>query len=147
MTQSITFQQYLAFEHASLQVIATKKILVDMAGDLVAGILLSQIIYWYLPTKEWQDSGGKHGKITKLRISREGHLWLVKRRTDWWDEVRLTPKQVDRAVRILKGKDIIITKVLRFKAAPTVHIRINETEFERRLSGCLPQLKERDSCE
>lgn len=44
-----------------------------MCGDLIAGIILGQIAYWY----------SSNTSTTKLRILKEGKLWLVKRREDW----------------------------------------------------------------
>ena len=40
-----SFNDFLAWEKASRDSIDFKKIYVDVAGDLIAGLLLSQIIY------------------------------------------------------------------------------------------------------
>ena len=77
---------------------------VDIAGDLVAGALLGQILYWFGP--------GKEGK-TRARIVKDGRYWIAKARADWWDEIRITPKQYDRAAKILKDKGLIEIKTFK----------------------------------
>jgi len=59
---------------------------IDIAEDIIAGLLLSQIVYWYLPSK--QD-----GK-PKLRVKKDGEYWLAKNRvTTGGDECRIKPRQ------------------------------------------------------
>lgn len=113
-------QQFLLWEAASRDTIDFKKIYVDMADDLVAGLMLSQIIYWHLP-----DRNG----ATKLRVERDGMQWLVKAQDEWWDECRLTAKQIRRARKILEDKGLIATAVYKFGGAPTTHIRIQWDVF------------------
>jgi len=112
----VNVEEFYEWERASRDVIDVKRCYVDIAGDLASGILLSQIIYWFLPDRE--------GKL-KLRIQREGEFWLAKSRTDWWDECRITKKQFDRAITVLRDKGLVTTKRFRFRGSPTVHIRLN----------------------
>ncbi len=107
------FNDFLAWEKASRDTIDFKKIYVDIAGDLIAGLLLSQIVYWYLPNKEGE---------TKLRIFKRNRPCIAKARHEWWEELRLSPKQVDRALEILRKKRVIKTEIHRFNNAPTVHV-------------------------
>ena len=109
------FANFLIWERQSKDTIDFKKVYVDMAGDLLAGLLLSQIVFWYLPTKD----GGN-----KLRIQREGEYWIAKRREDWWDEVRLAPREVDKSLEKLRAAGIIETRVWKFGGMPTTHVRI-----------------------
>lgn len=88
---------------------------VDMAGDLIAGALLGQILYWF--------GMGKDGR-SRARIVKDGHLWIAKTRADWWEEIRISPKQYDRAAKILKEKGFIEIKTFKFNGNPTTHIRI-----------------------
>lgn len=88
---------------------------VDIAGDLIAGALLGQILYWF--------GAGKDGK-SRARIVKDGFLWIAKTRADWWDEIRISPKQYDRAAKILKDKGFIEIKTFKFAGNPTTHIRI-----------------------
>jgi len=112
---------FLAWERTSQDTVDLKKTYVDMADDLVAGVLLSQIVYWHLPSK-------KDGR-SKLRVRKDGHYWLAKARKDWWDEIRLSPNRVDRALGILEEKGIIVTAVYKFDSTPTKHIRIDKEGF------------------
>lgn len=115
-----TIEAFYRWEETSRDTVDFKKIYVDITGDLIAGLILSQIIYWHLPS----NGGG-----SKLRVKKEGKIWLAKNRTDWWEEVRITPKQFDRASKILKEKGIIDTKLFKFNGIPTVHIWLNEKKF------------------
>jgi len=130
MTAQLDFSDFLRWERASRETIDFKMTYVDMAGDLMAGLLLSQIVYWNLP--------GKNGK-TKLRVHHEEHLWLVKAHQDWWDEIRLNVNQVRRALGILKQKGLIITEVHRFGGNPTTHIRIDRGEFMKAWDAALQE--------
>lgn len=71
-------EQFLAWERASTDTIDVKRIYIDMAGDLISGVLLSQIMFWHLPNRET-------GR-TKLRLRHMGNLWMAKKREDWWHE-------------------------------------------------------------
>jgi len=108
-------QEFCLWEAASSDTIDVKRIYIDLAGDLVAGILLSQIVYWHLP--------GKNGR-PRLRVWKGGHQWLAKQRTDWWDEVRISVKQFDRAIKILEDLGLVETGIFRFSGSPTKHVRI-----------------------
>ncbi|MEH2164680.1 MAG: hypothetical protein V7K38_27405 [Nostoc sp.] len=112
---------FLAWESRSRDTIEVKRCYVDVAGgDLIAGILLSQIIYWHLPDHEGQP---------RLRIEREGYKWLAKKRDDWWKECRITPKQFDTAIKLLESKNLIVTALYKFGNSPTKHIRIDWENF------------------
>ncbi len=107
--------EFLAWEAASRDTIDVKRIYVDLTGDLATAMLLSQIIYWHLP--------GDEG--SKLRVKRNGKQWLAKGRADWWDECRITTKQFDRSIAILRTLNLVETKLFRFAGSPTVHIHLN----------------------
>lgn len=118
--------RFIYWEQSSRDTIDFKKSYVDLAGDLIAGLLLSQIVYWHLPSKET-------GK-TKLRVKKDGHLWLAKGRNEWWNEIRITEKQFDRASKILVQKGLIEKKLYKFDGRPIPHIRLIWENF-------LPQLE------
>lgn len=88
---------------------------VDITGDLVAGALLGQILYWF-----GADRNGK----TRARIIKDGFYWIAKTRNDWWQEIRISAKQYDRAAKILKDAGFIEIKTMKFNGNPTTHIRI-----------------------
>ena len=113
---TLSFNDFLRWEEADQDSINVKRMYIDIAGDLIAGILLSQIVYWHLPSK-------RDGQ-TKLRVKKEGELWLAKGRDEWWDECRITPRQFDRALGILLEKGIVEKKRFRFGGSPTIHIRL-----------------------
>lgn len=125
------FHDFILWESQSRDTIDVKKIYIDICGDLVAGILLSQIIYWYLPTQEGKS------KLRVYKVNSEGKqvAWIAKKRHEWWDEIRISPKQVDRAIKKLKTKGIIEMKVHRFNGTPTPHIRILKKNLLRLLNN------------
>lgn len=112
----------LALNAFAQEVTVLHKPYVDMTGDLIAGLLFSQIMYWCMPNNE--------GK-TRLRVKHENVLWLAKTREDWYSEIRISPKQYDRAIKILKDKGLVETKLFRFGGSPTVHIRPNLDTYNR----------------
>jgi hypothetical protein len=99
---------------------------VDIAGDLIAGTLLSQIVYYYgLPER---------GQTQKLRIFKDGYYWMAKGREDWKDEIRVTPKQFDRASSILERKGLIHIEKFKFNGSPTLHLRLDFETYNRELT-------------
>lgn len=87
---------------------------IDISGDLIAGTLLSQIMYWFSKDK----SGNR-----KVKIYKDGYYWLAKGRNDWADEIRISSKQYDNAIKKLKQKGFVETKLYKFESVPTTHIR------------------------
>lgn len=118
--------QFITWEQSSRDTIDVKKVYIDMVdGNLVAGLLLSQIVYWHLPAKS--------GK-SKLRVYREGHPWLAKTYADLWKETRITKKMAGRAYGKLVARGLIEKRVWKFGGAPSVHVRICWPEFLSALS-------------
>lgn len=115
-----SFAEFLLWEQSTKDTIDFKRIYADMAGDTLAGLVLSQIVFWHIPNKQ--------GK-SKLRIEKEGKKWMACNRAEWWDSTRLTPRQIDRVLQILENKHLIEKKLFKFAGSPTVHIRINEDVF------------------
>lgn len=87
---------------------------IDISEDLIAGTLLSQIMYWFSKDK----SGNR-----KVKIYKDGYYWLAKSRNDWINEIRISPKQYDNAIKKLKNKGFVETKLYKFESVPTTHIR------------------------
>lgn len=121
-----SLRQYLALERLHADQIKVKRMYVDMAGDLAAGVLLGQILYWFTPKK--------NGDM-KVSIEHEGKLWLAKSRKDWWNEIRLTPKQFDRACWLLEKRNLIETIICKFSGSPTKHFRPNEDEIMKQVKA------------
>lgn len=108
---------FILWEAASRDTIDFKRIYVDIVGDLIAGLLLSQIVFWNLPSKD--------GKKNKLTVYKKDKLWLAKQRSDWWDEIRITPRQYDRAIKKLKEKDLVEVWNTMYNGQRTPHIWLN----------------------
>lgn len=107
--------KFIAWEAGSRDSIEVKRCYVDLAGDLVSGLLLSQIIYWFLPTSR----GAK-----KTSVELDGTAWLAKGREDWWEECRISPKQFDRAITILRERGLATTRVAKFHGVTVIHISV-----------------------
>lgn len=117
-----TFSEFLQWQHASDDVIAVRRVYIDMAqGDLTAGVLLSQIVYWH--------GVSKRDNRTRLRVKRDGHLWLAKGRDEWWDECRISARQFDRAIKILMEEGLVEKATYKFAGIPTTHVRILKEPF------------------
>lgn len=65
---------------------------IDITGDLVAGTLLAQIMYWFAEGKN------------RVSVYKDGFYWIAKRREDWMAEIRITKKQYDCAIKKLTGE-------------------------------------------
>ena len=133
------YREFMMWEHGSRDTIDFKKVYVDMADDLIAGLLLSQIVYWHLPSKET-------GR-TKLRVEKEGHLWIAKDRGDWYDEIRISERQYDRAIKILEKLLIVQVKKFKFNGQPKLHIRIFWEMFLPRLRRVIRENAEKNGFE
>ena len=89
---------------------------IDITGDLIAGTLLSQIMYWF--------SENKNNDI-RANIYKDGHYWIAKRREDWMQEIRISKKQYDCAIKKLtdEGIGLVEVKKYHFNGVPMTHIR------------------------
>jgi hypothetical protein len=115
-----SFSQFLQWEKATQDVLDFKKIYVDVAGDVMAGLMLSELVYWHLPSKE--------GK-SRLRVKHEGRYWVASRRYEWWDRCRFKPRQADRAAKILIERGLVEKRIFKFCGETTAHFAINEAAF------------------
>lgn len=115
---SAAWDKFLLWELSARDMIDFKKIYVDMAGgDLNAGLMLSELVYWYLPPKQGESPN-------KLKVEHDGFFWIACRRYEWWERARLTPDKADAAIRALVKAGLVIKKVYKFYGNPTVHLRI-----------------------
>lgn len=88
---------------------------VAAAGDIVTGVLLSQIVYWCLPATDGRS---------KLTVQRDGFYWIAKTREQWVEETGLTVNQFRRAMGVLQQKRLVSTKVMKFHGVTMVHLRL-----------------------
>ncbi len=100
--------------------------LTRITGTVTAGILLSQILYWFGPTK----SGN-----TKLRVIKQDLFWLAKSREEWQAETGLSFKQIKSAQDRLVELGIIEVALHRFDGYTHNHIRINQDVLLDLLQG------------
>jgi hypothetical protein len=123
-------QEFLLRERAMRDSIDVKRIYIDIAGDLAGGVFLSQLLFWYIP--------GREGK-SKLRVERNGQFWVAKKRSDWWDECRITEKQFDRIAAHLSKERLIETANFKFRGERVKHVRIHWPIFLKRFNALLEQ--------
>jgi hypothetical protein len=119
----ISRDEFFKWEASTKDTLDVKKIYIDIAQDLVAGILLSQIIYWNSPSKD-------NKKDSKATITTpDGKRWIAKKRSDWWDECRLTKNQVDRALKVLSSRGIVVYINRRYGGIRQQHIYLDFPTF------------------
>jgi len=115
------FKAFLSWEASTRDTIDLKKIYIDMAnGDVLAGVALSELVYWHLPKKNGQS---------RMKVNRNGHEWIAIPRWEWWERTRMTPRQSDRVLKVLRDVGVIETKRWKWNNTPTVHIRIIHERF------------------
>jgi len=139
----MNFLDFLAWEEKTRDTVDFKTAYVDMTafteedvallggdnrskverGDLVSGLLLSQIVYWHLPSASGAD---------RLKVQKKGRLWLAKAHSEWWDEIRISEEQAKRGIKRLCDLGIIDVEYHRFNGLRTTHIAINAEGFMRR---------------
>ena len=134
----MTFDQFLKWEAASKDTVDFKRVYAHMAGDALAGLMLSQIVFWHLPNKDGE---------TKLRIEKDGNLWMAVPREDWFEAICVTARQADRLMGHLSETcqsdagdtrpALVEVKVYKFNNTPTPHIRLLHDNFLAVLSLCL----------
>lgn len=141
--QRMIWQAFSDWRQAS-PAVAYRTVYADMAADPagnadpVAGLMLAQLVYWYLLPA---GNGG-----TRARIERDGHRWIARRREDWYDELRIKERQADAKLRRLERQGLIARRVYKFAGTPTMHIRIIREAFLERwydavaAAGDLPPL-------
>lgn len=126
--------KFLALKSIEQQRVNFEMTYVDVAGgDLVAGLLLSQIIYWFSP-----DKNGK----SKTRATYKGRRAIAKNRYDWYEEVRITPRQYDRSIKILKELNIVDIENSMFSGKRTPFIMLNDDVFLRLYNNELSRYNE-----
>jgi hypothetical protein len=103
------------------QVQVNRIICVDMTGDFIAGYVLSRLIYWHGDAEKTGDP--------RMKIEREGHLWMARSYEQWFLECRLTKSQIMRVYNILENLGLIETRTWKFAGDTVVHVRIIHDAF------------------
>jgi hypothetical protein len=92
-------------------------------GDHAAAALLSQLLWWFQPAKGT--------RTPRVRYERDGHLWLIRSDDDWFDDCRLTTKQVRRIRKLLIERGLIVHRRFQVNGAPTGAWRPDFEALER----------------
>jgi hypothetical protein len=90
----------------SINNISLNKKFIDIAGDIVTGLLLSVIV----------DS------------NKDGLKTIIRKRCDWAKFCKMSLKQFDRSIKILESKNIVTTRLRKVDGLPLkcVTLQINE---------------------
>lgn len=141
--KSVSVRSFLLWEYASRDTMDLKRCYIDLCGgDILEGLVLSEIIYWHLPAKDG---------TAKLRVEHESRMWIAVRRYEWWERARISPRQADRILESLEKSNLITKRVFKFNGDPTTHIALNWDAFLHQLEYWLnnppknPFLSEVDS--
>lgn len=137
-----SFEEFVSSKETLSRKISVDTFYIDLVDDLNTGLLLNQIIYWYSPSKS-----GDSIKGNKLRVRKEGHLWIAKGREDWYDEIRITKRQYDRCRKVLEDDyGIIEVKKFKFNGERTLHTRLLKEKFMKLVNDFLsPEKKVKES--
>ena len=111
----MTKNEFLYREQAYRVIGVRVELIRAMEGDVLTGMLLSQIIYWHTPA---------HDGSSKLKVQQEGQLWLAKSYKEWHEEIQFSKKQTHRCLMLLESMGIIKLRIFKFNNAPTMHIQI-----------------------
>ena len=77
----------------------------------------------------------------QAKSKKNGQYWLAKGREDWYEEICITAKQYDRAIKILIDKGFVEVNRFKFDGAPTIHIKLNINKVTERVKSILPMGK------
>jgi len=110
-------------ETAANRKLYISRIWMDVCDDIHTGMLLERILYWFMPNKD--------GSM-KVKVVRNKNYWIVKTRQAWSDELRIKPRQYDKALRKLKDLGLIEVIYAAYGNARRVtHIRVNYEQIEK----------------
>lgn len=120
---------WLQSEAATHDAIHVKKVYIDINdGNLIDGVLFSQIMFWHLPDKQGRN---------KLQVLKDDHFWIAKKYEDWYEECRINVSTVRKALKRIEDRGLIVTGLWKFDGAPTKHIRVNWAKFEELVNSDL----------
>lgn len=97
--------------HPDSQKVCVEMWVIDvLEGDLATALLFSQLLWWHQPAVDGRP---------RARYERDGHRWLVRADDDWWDDCRMTAKQVRRAKSVLLDRGLVEHRRFKKGGAPT----------------------------
>lgn len=113
----------------------TKKIYIEICNDLITGILLSQLAYWF---------NYENPENSRIRVFKDNKGWVAKRRTDWKKECCISEYQYDRSIKLLKKMGLVETKIYKFMGEPTTHISLLKDNFLKTIEKYYASVEEED---
>lgn len=78
--------------------------------------LMSGISFWFAPSK---------AGTSKLRIRKDGQLWIARSRAEWAEDCGLSERQVERALASLRQKGLIITRQGLWAGKAILHVSLS----------------------
>ena len=126
------WKTFITWEKSTKDTIDVKTSYIDVAGGVMEGILLSQIVYWYLPS---------HNGNSKLRIKKNGHFWIKKTKEEWYEEIRFSRKNYDTAIKKLEKQNLVVKEIFKYDSTPSSHIRLNIPIFLAKLNEIMNENK------
>jgi hypothetical protein len=112
----LQLKEFAASEQEARDGILLRTAYMDVAPSLNAAVLLAQLVCWHGVSE-------KDGRL-RLRVERDGYVWLAKMHDEWWCEIRLTATQVRRAMKQLEELGVVETRAWMFGGLRTLHIRL-----------------------
>ena len=109
VTGQSTFFAWLKKTKKEAKVLTAPKIFTKKFG-ILAGIMLSQCLYW---TERSKDVRG----------------WFHKKREEWQEELTMTEWEVRKALGILKSAGVIETRIHKIGSAPVTHHRVDTVQL------------------
>ena len=105
------------------RVIGFHSVYVDLTGNHTAALMLSQVKYWWMRRADKADE------------------WFYKTLAEWYEETRLTRRQLDRATDTLMSLGFIDVK--RMGANGMLHFHLHEKALEKALLKAFNLIPER----
>ena len=106
--------------------VAVNTILIDITDDLTTALFLNQVIYWSERTTSEDE-------------------YFYKKAEDWYKEIRITKRKLERVVKELKELNLIETKVKKVNGVPTSHYKVNFEKLEELILKQIEKNKEEES--
>lgn len=91
-----------------------------VAGDVAAGVVLSQVVYWFRP-----DAQGR----PRTRAVYDGELWFSQSYAEWEASCALSQKQMTRVLRALEAQGILRLRTITHNNSPRVLVQLCESRL------------------
>ncbi len=119
------FDQMMFNDRASEGRISYRKDFVDLTGDVISAIVLTDLIYLHQPNKRNKRRFNAYSK---------GDIgWIARTLDQWSEKTRLTKRQIQYSIDKMVKQDIVIRENHRYMGLRTMHLRINEPVFGQKI--------------